>query len=461
MGPAILFGLDGGNSQANGVIGANGNNRMLTIPAEIGAGQLRDLQRIRGGAGAKGRLASGEYVLEVDGASFFVGRLALEQSAEASSARGDVSRYWSGHTLRLLMVQAGALIKEPSFTLRVVTGLPIQIWDATATVPRVQQSLCGTHAFRLNGHTRVMSVEAVLVVMEGAGALAAHGVADDVPQAVIDTGGRTTNLFWAQGQRPMLPRCAGFARGVGDIADALAAWFLDHYGRELTPIERRDILWSYTQRQPHRSIFVDGTPVELERETRRMIAEVGTDIRSQVSRIWRSSEHGKVAAEAARVLYVGGGAYYFAPLLRESIPALLVPKHPEVANAEGYLALGQQLSERVWTRLHPEERTMARPRKSAHVRRIELRLAQDDPLLEELVQEAKLRRVELTQHIHDLLRSRYLLRHGQSLHDLLWVPGPTTASGPHGEVTAISDALNTTAASAAAAVWSEMLETQE
>jgi hypothetical protein len=349
---AIVFGLDAGNSEATGVIGGGGNSRMLTIPAEIGTGQLRELERIRGAAGAKGRLASGEYALEVDGTSFFVGRLALEQSAEASSGRGDVARYWSGHTLRLLMVLAGMLIKQPRFTLRVVTGLPITVWDMASTVRRVQQSLCGTHRFRLNGHARSMTVEAVLVVMEGAGALALHGVAEDVPQAVIDTGGRTTNLFWAQGQRPLLPRCAGFARGVGDVGDLLAAWFLDHYGRELTPIERRDILWSAAQRKPHRPIFVDGAAVELKGEIQRIIAQVGSDIRSQVSRLWRSSEQGKVAAEAAKVLYVGGGAYYFAPLLRESIPALIVPKHPEVANAEGYLALGQQLPERVWARLH-------------------------------------------------------------------------------------------------------------
>jgi hypothetical protein len=182
-----------------------------------------------------------------------------------------------------------------------------------------------------------------------------------VPQAVIDTGGRTTNLLWAQGQQPVLPRCAGFARGVGDVDDLLAVWFLDHYGWELSPIERRDILWSYVRRKSHRAIFVDGTAVELKGEIQRMIAQVGMEIRSQVNRIWRSSEQGKVAAEAARLLYVGGGAYYFAPLLRESIPALTVPKHPEVANAEGYLALGQQLPERVWARLRPWERTMARP----------------------------------------------------------------------------------------------------
>jgi hypothetical protein len=104
---------------------------------------------------------------------------------------------------------------------------------------------------------------------------------------------------------------------------------------------------------------------------------------------------------------------------------------------------------------------VARPRKTAQVRRIELRLAENDPLLAELVQEVQLRGVELTQHIHDLLRSRYLIRHGQSLHDLLWVPGATTASAPNGEPTPIPEAPSTAAASAAAAAWSDLLETQE
>jgi hypothetical protein len=104
---------------------------------------------------------------------------------------------------------------------------------------------------------------------------------------------------------------------------------------------------------------------------------------------------------------------------------------------------------------------MARPRKSARVRRIELRLVEDDPLLAELAQEAQLRGVELPQHIHDLLRSRYLLRHGQSLHNLLWIPGAPPTSGAPDEGTANSEAPLTAAASAAAAAWSDMLEREE
>ena len=104
---------------------------------------------------------------------------------------------------------------------------------------------------------------------------------------------------------------------------------------------------------------------------------------------------------------------------------------------------------------------MARPRKGARVRRIELRLVENDPLLVELAQEAQLRGVELTQHIHDLLRSRYLLRHGQSLHDLLWIPHAPEASKAHDEATARSAAPSTVAASLAAAAWSDMLVSEE
>jgi hypothetical protein len=198
-----------------------------------------------------------------------------------------------------------------------------------------------------------MTVEAVLVVMEGAGALAVHGLAEDVPQAVIDIGSRTTERVRAEGQRPILPRCSGFERGVGDVSDMLAAWFLEQYGRELRALELRDILWSYAQHKPHRPIFVDTRPVQISDAVGRCVREVGENIRSGISRVWRSSEQGKVAAEAARVLAIGGGAYYFAPLLRQVLPHLEVPRQAELANTQGYLAIGSQLPERVWARLRP------------------------------------------------------------------------------------------------------------
>jgi len=94
MADPIVFGLDPGNSEATGVVAPNGKGSLLTIPSDIGAGSLRELTRIRGGSGQQVRLDPGEYSLEVAGSSAFVGTLAMEQSANASTARGDVSRYW-------------------------------------------------------------------------------------------------------------------------------------------------------------------------------------------------------------------------------------------------------------------------------------------------------------------------------------------------------------------------------
>jgi hypothetical protein len=101
---------------------------------------------------------------------------------------------------------------------------------------------------------------------------------------------------------------------------------------------------------------------------------------------------------------------------------------------------------------------MGRPSKAGAIRRIELRLPADDPMLRELAQEAQLRGVELTHHIHDLLRSRYLLRHGQSFQDLLWVPGGAITDSPlHTPVPEPEPAADSSV-TAAAAAWADLLD---
>ena len=104
---------------------------------------------------------------------------------------------------------------------------------------------------------------------------------------------------------------------------------------------------------------------------------------------------------------------------------------------------------------------MARPRKAVAIRRIELRLAANDPMILELAQEAQLRGVELTQHIHDLLRSRYLLRHGQSFQDLLWVPGAATTESPARTPAPDPEPPAGSSATAAAAAWADLLDMEE
>jgi hypothetical protein len=168
---------------------------------------------------------------------------------------------------------------------------------------------------------------------------------------VIDVGGRTTDLFWAQGMRPVLPRCVGTPIGVEKIGDVLAADFLRQHRRDLHVREVRAVLRSYAGGNDVPALFANGARVQLNGEVRSAAQSVGQEVASFVARTWRSSEQGAVAAEAARVLLIGGGAYYVADILRQVIPHLEVPRHPELANAQGYAAVGQQIPEIAWAKL--------------------------------------------------------------------------------------------------------------
>lgn len=88
-------------------------------------------------------------------------------------------------------------------------------------------------------------------------------------------------------------------------------------------------------------------------------------------------------------------------------------------------------------------------------RRVELRFATDDALLAELSDEAAQRGVELQQHLYDLLRGRYLLRHGRSLHDLLWLSHLPAATSDD-EPLPLQDST-----SAAAGAWMAFLDAEE
>jgi plasmid segregation protein ParM len=172
-----------------------------------------------------------------------------------------------------------------------------------------------------------------------------------VPQAVIDVGGRTTDLFWARGMQPDVGRCAGLAVGVEQAGDVLGEQFLSTYARELRPHELRTMLRAYASGSEPPPLYADGARVHLNGEVGVAVDGVGEAIGSFVARMWRSSERGKVAGEAARVLLIGGGAYYVAPHLKRLIPHLEVPRSPELANASGYLAVGQHVPDAAWARL--------------------------------------------------------------------------------------------------------------
>jgi plasmid segregation protein ParM len=378
--PHYCLGFDFGNAETGAVLfdAEHGYLRSLTLSSATAPGRLADLLRTRAGLGAprfaeagaeadtpwreRVPLSSHEFVLDYEGNEWFVGDLALTQARDPSTARGDISRYWSRRALHLLLVASAHLIptSQSEYDLEVVTGLPVETFTAQ-TRKQVRTALEGCYSFSLNGVRRTAQVSVLSVMMEGAGALIAHGSNRPLLQGCIDVGGRTTDLFVARGQQPILPLCCGKPLGVEDVGDLLSQRFESVYGRPLKAAEVRAIFHAYVMRHFHQllaetwtqesdpTVYASGVEVsfaELEPWCETLFAETGAEIAAFVGSAWNSSETGAVGADIAQVLLVGGGAYYVAEALRERIPHLSVAPRPELANAMGYGALAQELSRR-------------------------------------------------------------------------------------------------------------------
>jgi hypothetical protein len=341
------YGHDYGNTETAGVLLLNGRHHHLTVPQ----GTLSDLERIRsatgqGHASSVGVLQQGEYALVFRNTEFFIGTLALTQSRTSSTGKGDMNRYWNQRSLEMLLTVSGTIIPERDYRLNVVTGLPIETFNVSNR-KRVKEALEGVHEFVLNGRPRIVEVKVSRVIMEGAGAIIAYGSSDPIKQGAIDIGGRTTDVFASDGQMPLLPLCKGKALGVELAADRLSSQAQAKYLRPLTAQETREVLRAYVNKSTYPKLFASGTRIpelDLIEWSRHVLRSIGSEIASFVSQVWNNSEYGGVAGDIAKVLLVGGGAYYFREDIQKIIPHVEIPMQPELANAIGYAALADQVS---------------------------------------------------------------------------------------------------------------------
>jgi hypothetical protein len=187
--------------------------------------------------------------------------------------------------------------------------------------------------------------------MEGAGALIAYGdksVSKTAESAVIDIGGRTTDLYVARGQVPVTEYCKGKPLGVESATQMLMDTFEHKYDRSLSLLEAREIMYAYASNGElnYPDVAVYGKAVsarELERLTTEAVTQVGSEIVSFVASAWRQSDRDAVAASFKPVLNIGGGVYYFHRLLKQRIPHLSRPEDPIHANPLGYCNLAGHL----------------------------------------------------------------------------------------------------------------------
>src|SRR5260370_17644810 len=142
---------------------------------------------------------------------------------------------------------AALLIPDTEFGLYVVTGLPAETYIKNMAMRNtIKAALDGRHIFTTdNGSTfRRVTVEVATVVMEGAGALITYGdksMSKTAESAVIDIGGRTTDLYVARGQIPVTDYCKGKPLGVESAAQMLMHTFETEYKRSLSFLATRYI----------------------------------------------------------------------------------------------------------------------------------------------------------------------------------------------------------------------------
>jgi Actin like proteins N terminal domain len=319
---------------------------LATLPSFLADGDITTL--LKGSAPdtpLADALQSDDYVLTWQDRTYFLGHL-LQHGTYRHNAFNDERRYWSEHAQVLLLCLACILIPERCFELRLVTALPVTLYDRVRR-QQVQHALSQHYQFSFNGRIREVKVTCGYVAMEGQGILIHCGDADS-EQAVIDCGERTTDLVASNGQRLLARLCKGEQFGVGQLVEEV-----QHLGlrnrRKLSIEKAHALLTAYVHNRPYPSIAT-GTGLIADNEITEgiegAIRRLARPLTSFLIGTW--NVEGAPAGTQFDTIYLGGGgAYYFEEVIRQALEDchLVVVPEPEHANICGYAELAASL---VW-----------------------------------------------------------------------------------------------------------------
>ena len=294
--------------------------------------------------------------LHNDDISYILGDFAQSQYKDSWNGRGDILRYASKYHLVGLLSNAAAIIPDRDFGIYVVTGLPATTYIKNAGLRGdIKTALDGTYVFTTDmGKTwRTVTVEVINVIMEGAGALLYYGAKSsnkDEMHAVIDIGGRTTDLYVAQNQRPLQDFCKGTPVGVETAADIIKSLCEQKHNLEVSDYDAQRILRAFStggsSQYPTLTSYGQQVPwIAQQAMAQEAVTTTSGRIVSFVSSSWNENERGSVGSRFSTVLNIGGGTFYFNTALKHRIPHLSRPSDPVHANALGYSTLATRLGE--------------------------------------------------------------------------------------------------------------------
>lgn len=363
MSTAIYYaGFDPGSGEAtlfiSSVDGIEPGKNILSIPSFIADGHATQLlegrSRIENQTLAQ-VLRGGEYVIQYKDQDYYVGQLAIADGTNATNALGDKGRYQSLHSQMLLFALVSALIPETDVELRLVTALPVKLFDKENR-RAVKHNLEGYHRFIANGIERELVVKVGAVIMEGQGVLVHYNEEESEEQAVavIDIGERTMDLVAIDGVgNPLRRFCGGTELGVGQVVDELQETIRSNYGRLIPTNLAHKFLRAYAHDEDLPAIKVNNVPIPPEyiaSVVEKSIERIGRSINIFISQKW-NTEGATIGSNFNAIYIAGGGAYYFTDIVRRQLAAATMTENPEHANVQGYhdLALGlESIKATIW-----------------------------------------------------------------------------------------------------------------
>ncbi len=292
-------------------------------------------------------LHDGECLISWNGNDYALGDL-LPQGRSARDELGNPNRYWGDHAKVLLLALASQLVPERAFALRLVTALPVTLYNRENR-GRMKSALSGMYHFEYNGCPHEIEVRVGYVAMEGQGILI-HCGREEGEQAVMDIGERTLDCIAADGQKLLTNLCGGYEPGIGQITDAVKA-VGKRYGRVLSTTTAHTILSAYAQKLPLPVIRAGTTDIpemEIVDAISKSTANLAKRVAAFASSLW-NVEGEAVGARFEQITLGGGGAYYLGKRLASTLPQVVIPTDPEYANVRGYADLALTLEEKVPT----------------------------------------------------------------------------------------------------------------
>lgn len=310
-----------------------------------------------------------------------IGHIALAQSKNPWTGRGDVFRYANRHAVEAALAMTAKLLPDDEFDMVLASGLPAEIYINNPSGIRgtVKSVFVGpkpveedaprekTYHFSIDGGKTWKSCTIksyAACVMEGAGVLIGYSTEEKGEyEAVIDVGGRTTDLYVARKGQPVFDLCKGIPIGVVSVGERLASSFQERYKFTLTPLEVRQTLYAFaashpipvSQESPKKKVkkgkpdapayvypsinnygkaIPEAELVALTQEAVNIETEL---LISFVRSTWNESDtSAAVAARFKPVLGAGGGMFYFYRELLRSIRHLQLAGDPVYGNSQGY-----------------------------------------------------------------------------------------------------------------------------